>query len=200
MKLTWYGHACFLLETTEGSAVFDPYAPGSVPGLELPEIRADAVFCSHGHRDHAYEQAVALSGNNPGFRVTRIPCFHDEKDGALRGENTIHVIEAEGKRVAHLGDLGHVPDEAALAALRGLDVLMIPVGGYYTIDAKTADAVANAVGARLVVPMHFRGEGFGYDVLARVEDFLKLRGEVLRLDGNGFDPAEIPGKATVVFG
>lgn len=199
MTLTWYGHACFLLKTAEGSAVFDPYAPGSVPGLTLPPLRADAVFCSHGHRDHGYAQAIALSGKKPGFRVTQIPCFHDDRHGALRGSNRIHIVEAEGRRVAHLGDLGHPLDAETLAALHNIDVLMIPVGGYYTIDAKTADAVAKAIDARLVVPMHYRGATFGYDVIAPVEDFLKLRGKVVRLDDNRFDPAEIPGEATIVF-
>ena len=145
MKLTWYGHSCFLLETAEGSVVFDPYAPGSVPGLKLPPLRADAVLCSHGHRDHGFAGAVRLSGKEPAFRVTKIDCFHDEKRGALRGVNTIHIVEAEGRRIAHLGDLGHELSTEQLAALGRIDVLLIPVGGYYTIDAKTACRVAEAV-------------------------------------------------------
>ena len=199
MKLTWYGHSCFLLESAEGSVVFDPYAPGSVPGVELPVLTADAVLCSHGHRDHGCQEAVTRSGATPRFSVTRIESFHDDRQGALRGGNTIHVVEADGLRVAHLGDLGEALNEAQLAALGKVDVLLIPVGGYYTIDAPTADAAARAVGARLVVPMHYRGEGFGYDVIAPVEDFLALRADVLRLDGNSLDPAAIDGAATVVL-
>ena len=199
MKLTWYGHSCFLLETAEGSVVFDPYAPGSVPGLKLPPLRADAVLCSHGHRDHGFAVAVRLSGKEPAFRVTKIDCFHDEKRGALRGVNTIHIVEAEGRRIAHLGDLGHELSTEQLAALGRIDVLLIPVGGYYTIDAKTACRVAEAVGARLTVPMHYRGTGFGYDVIGPVEDFLRLREPVVRLDANAFDPAKIEGTATLVL-
>ena len=199
MKLTWYGHSCFLLETAEGSAVFDPYAPGAVPGLALPELTADAVLCSHGHRDHGFTDAVQLSGKKPVFRLTAIDSFHDDRRGLLRGKNTIFVVEAEGKRVAHLGDLGHELNDRQLAALGKPDVLLIPVGGHYTIDAKTADRVARAVGARLTVPMHYRGEGFGYEVIGPVEDFLALRERVVRLDAAAFDPDEIEGAATVVL-
>ena len=199
MKLTWYGHSCFLLETAEGSAVFDPYAPGSVPGLALPALTADAVLCSHGHRDHGFSEAVELSGKKPGFRVTEIASFHDDRRGLLRGKNTIHVVEAEGKRVAHLGDLGHELNEKQLAALGKIDVLLIPVGGHYTIDAKTADRVARAVGARLTVPMHYRGAGFGYEVIGPAEEFLALRERVVRLDSTAFDPDVIEGEATVVL-
>ena len=198
MILTWYGHSCFLLETAEGSVVFDPYAPGSVPGVELPPLTADAVLCSHGHRDHGFAEAVTLSGRKPAFRVTAIDSFHDDKRGLLRGKNTIYVVEAEGKRVAHMGDLGHEPNEKQLAAIGKIDLLLIPVGGHYTIDAKTADRIARAVGARLTVPMHYRGEGFGYHVIGPVEDFLALRERVLRLDGPSFDPDAVEGEATVV--
>jgi len=188
MKLTWYGHSCFLLETAEGSVVFDPYAPGSVPGLELPPLRADLVLCSHEHGDHGWRQGVSLTGREPGFRVERISCFHDGRRGLLRGKNTIHIVEAEGLRAAHLGDLGHELNEKQLAALGRIDLLLIPVGGHYTIDAETAHRVAGAINARIVVPMHYRGEGFGYDVIGPVGDFLRLCGDVRRFDGNVLEP------------
>lgn len=190
MKITWCGHSCFLLETAEGSAVLDPYAPGSVPGLTLPQICADAVLCSHGHGDHGYAQGVALSGRKPGFSVTVIPCFHDEQGGRLRGENKIHVIEAEGLRVAHLGDLGHPLSQEQLAALGQLDVLMIPVGGHYTIGPETAAETAKAVGARITVPMHYRGAGFGYEVIGPVEKFTARMSGVRFSDSSAFDPAQ----------
>ena len=107
MKLTWYGHACFKLETASGSVVFDPYAPGSVPGLALPEITADAVVCSHRHSDHYCPEAVTLTGSEPSFAMCSIPTFHDECMGAKRGDNLITVVTAEGLTVAHCGDLGH---------------------------------------------------------------------------------------------
>ena len=190
MKITWCGHSCFLLETAEGSVVLDPYAPGSVPGLTLPALTADLVLCSHGHGDHGYAQGVALSGRDPGFSVTAIPCFHDDQGGRLRGVNRIHVIEAEGLRVAHLGDLGHLLSREQLAALGQLDVLLIPVGGHYTIGPETAADTAKAVDARITVPMQYRGAGFGYDVIGPVEKFTALMDGVRFADGSAFDPAQ----------
>lgn len=172
MKLTWCGHSCFLLETAEGSAVFDPYAKGSVPGLALPALTADAVFCSHGHGDHSAAEEVRLTGKQPTFSVKQLDSFHDDKKGSLRGSNRITVIEAEGLRVAHLGDLGHALGERELKILSGVDVLLIPVGGFYTIDGRTAAEIAAATGARTVIPMHYRGEGFGYDVISTADEFL----------------------------
>ena len=190
MKITWCGHSCFLVETREGSAVLDPYAPGSVPGVSLPSLTADLVLCSHGHRDHGYAAGVRLSGEKPGFSVKTIPCFHDDKGGSLRGENIIHVIEAEGLRIAHLGDLGHPLSEEQLSALGALDVLLIPVGGHYTIGPETAAALAEAIGARITVPMHYRGAGFGYDVIGPVEDFTALMEKVRFSESSAFDPAQ----------
>lgn len=188
MKITWCGHSCFLVETREGSAVLDPYAPGSVPGLSLPALTADLALCSHGHRDHGYAEGVRMSGKKPAFTVKTIHSFHDDRGGSLRGENTIHVIEAEGLRIAHLGDLGHPLSAEQLAALGAPDVLLIPVGGHYTIGAETAAALAKAVGARITVPMHYRGEGFGYDVIGPVEDFTARMDKVRFSDSSSFDP------------
>ena len=184
MKLTWYGHSCFLLETAEGSAVFDPYAPGSVPGWRMPALRADRALCSHGHSDHNWAEGVTLTGETPRFKVETLDTWHDEKKGRQRGANTIHVVEAEGKRIAHLGDLGHELKPEQLAALGRIDVLMLPVGGFFTIDAKQAQRVAEAIGAPVVIPMHYRGKGFGYDKIGPVEDFLALRGDVKKLPTN----------------
>ena len=100
MTLTWYGHSCFLLTSGEGSIVFDPYAPLSVPGWELPALRADSVICSHGHRDHGWSVGVGLTGGRFTGKIEQIPSFHDEKRGALRGENLITLVEADSLRAA----------------------------------------------------------------------------------------------------
>ena len=107
MTLTWLGHACFLLESEDGRAVFDPYEPGSVPGLTLPDLAADMVLCSHGHHDHCHAVGVRQSRMRPGFTVETVHSFHDLEGGALRGENTIHIVTVEGKRIVHMGDIGH---------------------------------------------------------------------------------------------
>ena len=199
MKITWYGHSCFKVSFDSGSVVFDPYADGSVPGWTLPQLSADAVLCSHRHDDHAGAGKVTLSGREPDCKVETVECFHDAEHGAKRGANTIHILTADGVRVAHLGDLGHEPDEAQLTAIGAPDVLLIPVGGFYTIDAATAAAVAEKIGARITVPMHYRGEGFGYDVIGTVEEFTALRKDVRCADSNSFDPAEYKDRVTLVL-
>ena len=184
MKLTWLGHACFLLESENSSLVFDPYAPNYVPGFSLPELKADLCICSHGHDDHSCAEAVSLSGKPHGFKITQIPCFHDEKSGSLRGENLITIAEAEGFRVAHMGDLGHRLSDEQLAALGQIDVLMIPIGGYYTIDSLTAAEIVKKLQPKYTVPMHYKGAGFGYDVLETVDKFLSLMDNVVYCDTN----------------
>lgn len=183
MKLIWHGHSCFTLETGQGTVVFDPYADGSVPGLPPLDLQADLVLCSHEHSDHNARNTVHLSGKAPSFQVERLDTFHDPEKGALRGPNTIHIISADGLRVAHMGDLGCALTSAQLEQLQGLDAVLLPVGGYYTIDAAQAAEIARQLKARVVVPMHYRGNGFGYDVIAPLDAFLALRGDVVHYPG-----------------
>ncbi len=172
MEIIWLGHACFALESADFRVVLDPYAMSDYPPLHT---RADAVFCSHAHADHNNVAAVELSGRGNGpFAVQKVATFHDEKGGALRGDNTMHVLRAEGLTVVHCGDLGHFPTEAQLAAITGADALLIPVGGFYTIDAAMAKRVCDAAKPRVVVPMHYRHGRFGLRQVGEVEDFLKL--------------------------
>ena len=107
MKLTWYGHACFRLESPDGTVVFDPYEPGSVPGLRLPELRADAAIYSHGHSDHYSPESVTLSGVKPAMKLRQMATWHDRKRGELRGSNIVSAVTTEGMTLVHLGDLGH---------------------------------------------------------------------------------------------
>jgi len=193
MQLTWYGHSCFLAESAEGSAVFDPYAPESVPGWRLPPLTADIVLASHDHADHNYAAGVTLTGQKPGFRVIELAAYHDEQQGRKRGENTIRVLESEGRRVAHLGDLGHGLTPSLADALQKLDVLLLPVGGFFTIGPEEAMQIVDALKPRCVVPMHYSGRGFGYEVIAPVEDFLKLAGSYTRLQTNSLTVGDYSG-------
>ena len=187
MKLTWLGHSCFAVESGGYRIVLDPYYVESYPPLHTS---ANEVLCSHHHRDHDFVEAVELTprGGSP-FTVETVQTFHDDQGGALRGTNTVHVLAAEGLRVVHLGDLGHELSEAQVAPLRGCDALLIPVGGFYTIDAETAERVADAIAPRVIVPMHYRHGSHGYDVIATVEDFLRLypADEVHCLGGSSFE-------------
>ena len=173
MSISWLGYCCFLLECGGFRVLLDPYR--DVQGLPDIGAEADAVYCSHGHFDHAYTEKVRLTtGREDPFNLQELPTFHDGQGGALRGTNTIRKFTAEGLSVAHLGDLGHPLSPRQLAELGRCDALLIPVGGYYTIDAPAAKAVADAVGANVVVPMHYRMGPVGFDVLGTLEDFTGL--------------------------
>ena len=197
MTLTWLGHACFLLESEDGRAVFDPYEPGSVPGLTLPDLAADMVLCSHGH-DHCHAVGVRQSRMRPGFTVETVHSFHDLEGGALRGENTIHIVTVEGKRIVHMGDIGHPLSAAQVQAVGTPDVLLVPVGGYYTVDAVTAKGICDALKPRTVVPMHYRGPGFGYGEIAPVEAFTALFKDVTVSDSNVLDLNAAPAGVVVL--
>ena len=199
MKLTWNGHSCFTITTQQGSAVLDPYLDGSVPGLSPLALTADAVFCSHDHKDHAARQVVTLTGQSFEAQVETLSTFHDDQQGALRGPNRIHILSAEGMRVAHLGDLGCLPTPEQLDRLQNLDALLIPVGGYYTIDAQQAQALIQTLHPRVVIPMHYRSSSFGYDVLTTVDDFLSLRGDVVRYSSNTMElTSQTPSQTAVL--
>lgn len=187
MKLTWMGHACFLLESAEGRVVFDPYEPESVPGLTLPELSADIVLCSHDHHDHRYASGVKQSKMRPGFTVEKVHSFHDEEHGAKRGDNTIHIVTAEGKRIVHMGDIGHVLTPEQVRAIGIPDVLMVPVGGYYTVDAVGAKRICDMLNPRVIVPMHYRGQGFGYEEISELMPFTDQFDHVTVLETNALE-------------
>ena len=173
MTITWLGHSCFMLEENGFRALLDPYH--EVQGLPDIETEADAVYCSHDHFDHGYTEKVRLtSGKTNPFTVTEVQTFHDDKGGTLRGNNVIRKFTAGGVSVAHLGDLGHPLSGEQLAAVGHCDAILIPVGGYYTIDAAQAKDAADAIGANVVVPMHYRDGAVGFDVLSTLDAFTGL--------------------------
>ena len=173
MTVTWLGHACFLLESGGYRVVLDPYDVETYPELR---VCAHAVLCSHEHRDHCFSSAVTLlrDGKQSPFTVGTVDTFHDEKQGALRGGNKMHILRAEGLTVVHAGDLGHELDDAQLAAVKHCDALLLPVGGYYTVDAREAFAIAERIAPRCVVPMHYRGKSFGFDEIGTLDAFTGL--------------------------
>ena len=171
MRITWLGHACFAVEHEDYRVVIDPFC--DVPGFEDIAVTADAVLCSHGHYDHSYTDGVALgAGKEKPFTVETVATCHDEKGGTLRGKNTVHLLRAAGQTVVHLGDLGHLLDETQAAPLRRCDVLLIPVGGTYTVDGATAAQIARDLQPRVVIPMHYRSASFGFDNIDTVDTFL----------------------------
>jgi len=171
MTLTWLGHSCFLLESYGYRALLDPFR--DVPGLPDICMEADAVYCSHGHFDHAYTDEVTLtSGKVNPFTVRELETFHDDQGGALRGRNIVRAFTSEGLTVVHLGDLGQPLTAEQLEQLGRCDALLVPVGGTYTIDRQEAKAVAEAVNPNVIVPMHFREGRTGLEILTTREEFL----------------------------
>ena len=188
MKLTWMGHACFLLEQDGYRIVTDPYT--GVEGYPPLHAEAHEIFCRHHHFDHnAVDCVKLLPGKDSPFTVREVAACHDDQGGALRGPNTIRVFTAGGVSVAHLGDLGHQLTAEQLAAIGKVDGVLVPVGGVYTVDAQGAKAVCEAVAPRFVVPMHYRHDPYGLPNVAGAEDFLRLWPEeqVHRLAGPSFE-------------
>ena len=176
MKIEYLGHACFRIDD---SLVIDPYKDESVPGLSALRVTGSRVICSHEHADHSGRECVELVPGECDFEITEVPSWHDDQQGKLRGPNTIFVITSKsGEKLVHLGDLGHFPDDKQLAAISDADYLLIPVGGYYTIDAEMAVRICEACRPKCIIPMHYRTASSGYPELATVDEFLKLCEEV----------------------
>ena len=182
MDIIWHGHSCFELVSGGYSAVIDPFQDTSV-GTAYPHVRltADAVYISHEDRDHNFREGVTLrsTGKANPFAVTELETYHDIMRGRLRGMNTVRIFAAEGMRVAHLGDLGAKPTPEQMQQLQGLDAMMIPVGGIYTIEPDTAYYLCEQLQPRVIIPMHFQAPGHSNHRLRAPEDFTGI------FEGNG---------------
>jgi L-ascorbate metabolism protein UlaG (beta-lactamase superfamily) len=181
MIVKWLGHSCFLLESTEGlSILLDPFNEEDV-GYSLPAMQCDIVIISHDHMDH---NNVEAAGSDPdvifgpgyyiskGMEITGIESYHDGKKGKLRGENTIFCFHLDGIRVCHLGDLGHVLSRSQVSEIGPVDLLFIPVGGRFTLDAAGANKVMKQLHPAVTVPMHYRTAALNFE-LDLIDDFLK---------------------------
>jgi len=191
VKIRWYGHACFLLESQEGiKIVTDPF-DGSV-GYKVPKIEADIVTVSHDHCDHNYVEGIQCdpkviksSGvyEQCGIRIKGLPAFHDEVKGAKRGPVVLFTYDIDDLRVCHLGDLGHLLSKGQLEEIGKIDILMIPVGGTFTLDAEGAQAVIDQIEPKLIIPMHYRTPAVSMPI-DPVDIFLEKIGQGESLDSN----------------
>jgi L-ascorbate metabolism protein UlaG (beta-lactamase superfamily) len=206
MKIKWYGHAAFLITSDQGVKILtDPYEPGAFGGkLSYGKINdpVDTVLVSHDHADHNYTgdlpgspEIIKGSGSktSKGIQIKGIATFHDPSKGSERGSNTIFTFNVDGIQVCHLGDLGHVLTQKELAEIGPVDILISPVGGFYTIDAKEATQVAESIKPKVLIPMHFKTEKCEFPI-APVEDFLKGKARVKRPGTSEatFDKASLP--------
>ncbi len=180
MKITYLGHSCFKFEKDGFAMIVDPYEAGSVPGYAPLKETANQVVSSHKHGDHFGLKEVKLSvtrADTP-FAVSFIETYHDDKKGALRGSNNVIIIDVNGLKLVHMGDIGCDLTDEELDKIRGCDVLMIPVGGFYTIDARRAKQYVDDIAPAITVPMHYRRGGAGYPEIGTLDEFTKLFEEV----------------------
>ena len=178
MEITWYGRACFRLRGRDATAITDPCPPST--GFVAGKHDVELLTLSHDHPDHSYTRSITsrMTLTRPGeyevrdLLVTGVRSFHDGSGGAERGSNTIFNIEVDGVHICHLGDLGHLLTEEQLTEIGHVDVLLVPVGGRYTITPTEAAEVVTQVGAKLVIPMHFATDGASTD-LNGPDEFLR---------------------------
>ena len=192
MEIKYLGHASFQAKGKNAKLIFDPFDP-SIVGLPFKKIEADIVCVSHSHHDHDFLSAVegtpyVVKGPGKyeikGVKISGIPSFHDDESGSKRGHNTIYVVEMDGIFLCHLGDLGHKLTDKQLSSIKGVDVLFIPIGGFYTIDPKMAVEVVAQIEPKIVVPMHYKVKGMkpAFESLHILEDFTAEMGETPRTE------------------
>lgn len=172
MKVKWLGHSSFLITSSAsgGTLLTDPYDIAAYPDSLLYDAiteSADVVTVSHGHADHANIEAVggtpevvtaAAPRDTAGFNIRGVETFHDAEMGTQRGDNIIFIIAADGVVLCHLGDLGHELSPGQVEAIGPVDILLVPVGGNYTIDAPAATIVWRQLNPAVAVPMHYRND------------------------------------------
>ncbi|MBC5647434.1 MBL fold metallo-hydrolase [Christensenella tenuis] len=202
MLIEWIGHSCFYITTEAGKTIIiDPYE--DTIGLRVPETRADIVLITHDHFDHknqAYidgmrngDVLIADAGVHEvdGIKITGIPVWHDEQQGSERGQVITFLVETDGMRLLHMGDVGAMPEPSYFEQIGKIDILMIPIGGYYTVDAKGALNIMDIIRPNITIPMHYLVGSLTLTEIAGSHDFLARAAsreyDVSRLGGGLFD-------------
>lgn len=203
MKITWLGHSSFMIQGEKMTVITDPY---DEIGLEFPKVSANIVTVSHDHFDHC---AVRKVGGSPqvvkkvgateisGVQITGFPTYHDTAKGGQRGTNTVFRIKMDAVTLCHLGDLGHTLTQAQVSEICPVDILFVPIGGVYTIDASGAKQVVEAVKPRIVIPMHYKVAGLSLGI-APVANFTKMMGKFTEESVLEVTPQTLPKETTVV--
>jgi len=209
MKVKWLGHSCFLITSEEGTRLItDPYTVGAGISYSAIKESADVVTVSHEHGDHNNVSAVkgspqVIKGSGAktaaGIEFNGIATYHDESRGREKGANTVFCFTVDGVRLCHLGDLGHLLSPEQAAAVGAVDILFIPVGGFFTIDAATASQVCQQLKHKVIIPMHFKTPKCAYPI-STVDSFLKGKERVRRWDKGEaeFRAGELPAESEIV--
>ena len=210
MKITWLGHSSFLLEESTGTKIVtDPY--NSYVGYEMPDVEADIVTVSHAHNDHC---CISKVSGDPtvlnragayeigGVHILASRSYHDDKKGNLRGDNLIFKYRMDGVDVCHMGDIGEECNAILVESIMPVNILMIPVGGNYTIDAKEAKEYVDRIMPDIVIPMHYKTKDCEFDI-DKVNEFLSLFDDenIVYADSSTveFDRADFDGEETKVL-
>ena len=210
MKIKWLGHACFLITSKDGLRVItDPYAVGGGINYSPVKEAADVVVVSHDHGDHNNISAVkgkpeVVKGSGTktakGIWFRGVATAHDASRGTQRGSNTVFCFTIDGLNICHLGDLGHKLSAGQVTEIGAVDILFVPVGGFFTIDAIVASQICDELKPRVAIPMHFKTPKCAYPI-ATVEDFLKGKKRVTKVAGSEaeFVSEDLPTETEIVL-
>jgi len=207
IRVQWFGHSMWKIWINEVSIVLDPFEDIGYP---MPKnLTADIVTSSHAHYDH---NNFALIAGKPqivnsegvfeffGVKIKTIPTWHDAEEGAKRGKNLLFKFELAEKIFLHCGDLGHDLTADMIGEIGKIDVLMIPVGGFYTIDAKTALNIVQNLKPKIIFPMHYKTEVLDFPIaykesyLDLIDSYRKVDSNVIELTKNDFKTQQ-----TIIF-
>lgn len=197
MEITWLGHSSFLIKDSDGRKVLTDPFDESV-GYKTFKDEVDLVTISHHHFDHDYLDSIK---NKPEIAdevglfykcdipIEGIASYHDDVKGAKRGENIIYILTIDGYKICHLGDLGHILSHEDINKIGNIDILLIPVGGNYTIDGKEASYIAKSINPHIIIPMHYKTPYISFPI-AGVETFVtnmkngeKVKNHILKIEG-----------------
>ena len=213
VEIIWHGHACFELRGNTTTVVLDPFVGLGIPD---PKAEADIVLCTHGHRDHSNIAPVLKNTGTAlvgfvgsyffpqGVRIQGIKTSHDRVEGGRRGANTVYVVQLDGFAFCHLGDLGHDLTAEQIQRIGDLDVLFTPAGGGpQTMRFDVASSIVERLKPKIVFPMHydvFPGESELLSRFGRIDDFLKGKKNVKKIDGQSFNlvPENLPKETTIM--
>jgi L-ascorbate metabolism protein UlaG (beta-lactamase superfamily) len=210
VKVIWHGHSCFELQGKSVTVVIDPFK-----GIGIPEPKAvaDIVLCSHSHQDHNNVKPVLAkqgetlesfegSKNVKGVSVKGVATFHDDVKGSKRGKNSIYTFNLDGVQFCHLGDLGHELPPQTSEEIGKVDVLFVPVGGYFTIGPEIATRVCEQLKPKMIIPMHYRTPELlsMFDQLKTVDDFLHAKSKIEKIKGPvvNIEQGKLPNETTIL--
>lgn len=198
MQIIWYGHSCFMIKTNEGKRILiDPF--DKTLGYKSDFPKCNLITISHDHFDHSYineantsTKVVNTYGNFEFdyLQLKGIRSFHDNCNGLKRGYNTIFIYKFQNFSIAHLGDLGHIPDKSVLDELNSLDLLMIPIGGNFTLDGKSASELCRLLLPRYVIPMHYKTPITNVNLSDR-KDFIISMNNITKINSNSIDLSDL---------